>query len=102
MALRHRDQRLDGLRNSLNRIVELRESLRQVACSGELNRLFADLDVWFTSETFNRICAGALSTQAEDVEAFVGSLRTIADDYATATPLDIDALQVQLRFGVPT
>ncbi len=102
MTLRHRDQRLEDLRNSLNRIVDLRESLRQVARGNELSRLLADLDTWFTSETFNQICLGVLSSQADDVGALVGSLQTITDDYASATPLDITFLQAHLRIGATT
>ena len=99
MVLRYRDKRLDALQNSMYRIVELRDSLRQVARGEELTRLFSQLDLWFTPEIFNRIRVGVLSSQADDLEAFVGSLQAIADDYAAATPLNIDALQAQLRDG---
>lgn len=99
MTLRHRDQRLDDLRNSLNRIVELRESLRQVARGGELSRLLADLDAWFTPETFNQISSGVLSLQGNDVEALVASLRGVADDYASAAALDIGTLHAHMASG---
>lgn len=102
MTLSHRDQRLEDLRNSLNRIVDLRESLRQVARGNELSRLLADLDNWFTSETFNQISLDVLSSQADDVGALVGSLQTITDDYASATPLDITFLQAHLGIGATT
>ena len=102
LTLRHRDQRLEDLRTSLNRIVDLRESLRKVARGNELIGLLADLDTWFTSETFDQIRVGVLSFQAEDVGALVGSLRTIADDYASATPLDISSLYAHLGFGGAT
>ena len=102
MTLRHRDQRLEDLRTSLNRIVDLRESLRKVDRGNELIGLLADLDTWFTSETFGQIRVGVLSFQAEDVGVLVGSLRTIADDYASATPLDISSLYADLGFGGAT
>ncbi|MFO0833308.1 MAG: hypothetical protein U0637_15865 [Phycisphaerales bacterium] len=102
MTLRHRDQRLEDLRISLTRIVELRESLRQIARGNELDCLLADLDAVFTSETFSQICCGVLSSQADDVGLLVSSLRTITDDYASATPLDIGSLRSHLVSGAAT
>lgn len=98
-TLRHRDRRLEDLSVSMNRIVGIRESLRAVAHGGELNRLIDGLDAWFTSATFSNIRGELISRPAEDVEELVGSLRAIAEEYASAPPPDILALLAHLGLG---
>ncbi|MGQ0628457.1 MAG: hypothetical protein ACT4PL_10215 [Phycisphaerales bacterium] len=99
---RHRDRRLEDLQSSLCRVGDLRDSLRRVARGDELSRLIAALDTWFTSEILEEIRVGVLSSQTADIEVFLESLQAIADDYASATPVDITPLHAQLAAGAAT
>lgn len=86
---------------NFRRIIGLREAIRSLARPGELHDLLSYLDEWFTPENIERIRRGLSSHDKGEVQGFLTSLRTVADDYARAT-VNIDFIQAQLRACVPT
>lgn len=92
----HRDRRLRGLEQSFYRIAGLREALRRVLKAGELDLLLDCLDRWFTPDMFSRIRSGVHTHGSGEVGEFLSSLRTVADDFASAT-LNTDFIQAQRR-----
>lgn len=99
-AARYRQQRLGALARSIGRIGELREKLRVMARPGELDELLRVLDLWFTPAICDRVYAATSVFTSQNVEAFLGSLRQTADDYASAPHPDVDTLQAVLHGGV--
>ncbi|MEQ9499110.1 MAG: glycosyltransferase [Deltaproteobacteria bacterium] len=93
---RHLDRRWRLLEQSFHRIAGLREALRGLARPGELRGLIGYLDEWFTPQSFARLRAGVASHQGGNVSGFLGSLRSVADDYAR-TNVDVDFIRAQLR-----
>lgn len=95
MARRHLARRLRALEQSFHRIAGLREALKQTVSAGELHELISHLDAWFTPEGFEQIRAGVVSHEPDATERFLGSLRMVADDYASAS-VSVDFIQEQL------
>jgi hypothetical protein len=94
----HLDRRWRQLEQSFYRIAGLRQAIRILASPSELRNLIHYLDEWFTPETLNRIRSGVGAHNNDYVRDFLGSLRTVADDYAVAT-VNIDFIQTQLDAG---
>lgn len=98
MSTRHQDHRLRGLHQSICRIIGLREAIRGVECDGEIDDLLMHLDDWFMAGLFEEIRDGVQSNSSCEVENFLASLRSIADDYASTT-INIEFIHDQLRSG---
>jgi len=82
---KHMYLRLCSLEQSFFRIAGLRESIRKIAVSGELDDLIDHLDRLFTRDEFNQIRSSVRTLCERDVSEFLASLRSIADDFALAT-----------------
>jgi GT2 family glycosyltransferase len=98
LADSHLARRWRLLEQSFRRIAGLRDALRCLARPAELCELIGRLDEWFTPESFGRLRTGAASHGRVEVRDFLGSLRTVADDYALAS-VSIDFIQDQLGGG---
>ncbi len=99
LSNQHRERRLQGLRQSIWRIIGLREAIRGVVRGRELEGLMGHLDTWFTPALFEQIRDGVDVDRDSEVEAFLMSLRAVADDYALAT-IDTSFIQAQFRAGI--
>lgn len=84
------------LKQSVYRIMGLREAIRRVVRPGELRALLGYLDAWFTPAQFEQIRAGLGAHDRVEVRRFLSALRTVADDYARAA-VEIDFIQEQLK-----
>ena len=91
----HLSRRWRMLEQSFHRIAGLREAIRNLARPGELRDLVGYLDEWFVPEIFGRLLSGVGTHDSGQVREFLGSLRTVADDYALAT-VNTDFIQAQL------
>lgn len=92
----HLDRRLQDLERSFHRIIGLREAIRNTVRPGELGQFLDYLDQWFTPDTFHCIRSGVLPASNEEMRRFLTSLRTDADEFASAT-VDIDFVEDQMR-----
>jgi glycosyltransferase involved in cell wall biosynthesis len=88
-------QRLRMLTQSFYRMAGLRESIRRLASEETLQELVRHLDRWITHENLDRIRSGVPIHEIGDIGKFLGSLRPVADEFATAT-VDIDFILDQL------
>lgn len=98
LSSQQQERRLQGLRGSIWRIIGLREAIRGVAHDRELEDLLGHLDLWFTPELFEQIRDGVHVDRDREMEAFLMSLRALADDYASTT-INTDLIQAQFRAG---
>lgn len=98
LADRHLARRWRLLEQSFHRIAGLREALRSLARPEELRELVGYLDEWFTPESFDRLHSGVEAHERDEIRGFLGSLRSVADDYALAT-VNIGFVQAQLWPG---
>lgn len=94
LAENARSERLVALEQSFYRIAGLRESLRRIAQCGEIDDLLGFLDQWFTHRSFAQIRSGASALSREDVVRFLLSLRSVSDEFASATA-DVGFIQDQ-------
>jgi hypothetical protein len=83
-VVHHRDQRLGALWQSFARIATLREALRRVVKTDELDELFRGLAAWLAPSVFEQIRVGVGAHERRDIQRFIISLRRVADDYARA------------------
>lgn len=99
LSEQHLTRRLLGLQQSFCRIAGIREAIGRVASAGEFDGLLTHLDAWFSPGAFDRLRTAVRAHGNRDVVAFLASLRSVADDYASAT-VDTDFIQAQLRAGI--
>lgn len=97
LAERHRERRVAMLGASLARVAELRAQLLSLARPGEFDALLAALDGWLAPRTFEEIHEGVISVPRSSLESLLQSLRTDADDLASAPAVDLGRLRVQPR-----
>jgi len=83
------------LEQNIYRIAGLREAIRRIAHSRELQELIRYLDEWFTPNLYSRIRSGVIAHDRDDVQSFLDSLRCVADGYALAN-IDITCIQQEL------
>jgi hypothetical protein len=97
LANSHLARRWRMVEQSFDRIAGLREALRCLARPGELCELVGYLDEWFTPDSFGRLRSGVTSHERGTVWDFLGSLRSVADDYAGAS-VEVDFVLAQVPF----
>lgn len=95
LADAHLARRWRMLEQNIYRIAGLREAIRRIAHSHELQELIGYLDEWFTPKLYSRIRSGVIAHDRDDVQSFLDSLRSVADGYAFAH-IDITCIQEEL------
>jgi len=96
LANLHLARRWRMLKQSFHRISGLRQAIQNLVHPEELRELVCYLDEWFTPESFDYLRSSVETHDKNDIRDFLGSLRTVADDYARTT-VNIDFIQDQLR-----
>lgn len=89
-------RRLRALEMSFYRIRGLGGAILRISQADELRALVSHLDRWFTSERFADICSGVRINTRASLHHFLSSLRSTADDFATAT-VGVEFVKDQLR-----
>lgn len=83
------------MKQSFYRISGLKEAIQKQVRPGELQDLISYLGEWFTLENFDRLHLGAAMHNRDEIQGFLDTLRTVADDYARAD-VNVEFLRVQL------
>jgi len=96
LSTMHLERRLRALRQSISRIIGLREAIRGIERDAEVRELIGYLDSWFSPSLFEQIRDGVQAPSRRELEAFLLSMREAADDYATNT-IDTAFIHSQLR-----
>ena len=91
----HLARRWRMLEQNMYRIAGLREAIRCIAHTRELQETIGYLDEWFTPKLYNRIRSGVITHDRDDVQSFLDSLRSVADSYALAH-VDITCIKEEL------
>jgi hypothetical protein len=99
MTMNHRDRRISELEGSMERMRRLGDALREEALGAELNPLLSALAPWLATSTSDRIRASVSEVDPKEIDGFFLTLRSIADDYAAAKPVDASAIRAQFGEG---
>ena len=77
--------RLIRLNTSFYRIQGLTKALKNIVENNELQYLINQLEFWFTEQNWDDLVRNVHSIKLEEVRTFVGSMRSLSDDFALAS-----------------
>lgn len=92
----HRATRSLALIQSIYRITGLRESIRALNHSGELDSLLYHLDEWFSPTTTQQLVQHIEKLSDEAISQFLNSLCSVADEFSSIKKLSIRFITNQL------